>query len=251
MAMALLVAGPALAYKVFLRDGTTRTTVDEYRVEGDRAILALTNGTRLSLPLDEIDVERTEEYNATSNQVLDDAVLIDRNGSRKLDLDEIGRRTPTTRAVDLSEQLRRARDTTAEQREGRSIELPPTAGGFPDLASMPRNDPDDAALQRWVEEELATQGLENFSVYSGTTDRRLFLEVTADSRGAVLRALEQISRVAADLGRAPGDVAHLEVLIRSSNRSRAGQFVIDAATASRLADGAVTAGEFFVANVQF
>ncbi len=59
----LLVVSPLSAYTIVLRDGSTVQARGEYRVEGERAIITLQNGTETFLSLSEIDVERTAAAN--------------------------------------------------------------------------------------------------------------------------------------------------------------------------------------------
>ena len=56
-----LAAGPALAYTVYLKDGSKIVASEKYKVRGEKAIVKLTNGTETMLPLAEIDVARTEK----------------------------------------------------------------------------------------------------------------------------------------------------------------------------------------------
>lgn len=62
--VALLVAvSPLSAYTIVLRDGSTVQAQSPYRVEGERAVITLQNGTQTFLSLSEIDVERTAAAN--------------------------------------------------------------------------------------------------------------------------------------------------------------------------------------------
>ena len=59
LALALLAA-PAAAYVIILKDGTQVITRDLYRVENGKARFVLQNGTESFLELQEIDIPKTD-----------------------------------------------------------------------------------------------------------------------------------------------------------------------------------------------
>ncbi|HSS52985.1 MAG TPA: hypothetical protein VLX28_28925, partial [Thermoanaerobaculia bacterium] len=53
----------ASGYVVYLKDGHTIAAKEKYKVENGKAIITLLNGTQSFLPLDQIDVAKTDEAN--------------------------------------------------------------------------------------------------------------------------------------------------------------------------------------------
>src|SRR5690606_33186564 len=71
---ALLLAVPASAYIVVMKDGSTITAAEAYEVRGDKAIITLPSGAVTQIDLDEIDQEETKQVNARG---YGDAELVD------------------------------------------------------------------------------------------------------------------------------------------------------------------------------
>ena len=70
----------ASAYTIYLQDGAQIIAREEFTIEGDYAVIILTNGTRTSLELEEIDLERTRAANKSrygAAVILDDNTLTD------------------------------------------------------------------------------------------------------------------------------------------------------------------------------
>ena len=63
---ATLLAAPLFAYTIFLKDGSTIIAKEVHRVEGDRVIITLPNGTETFIALEEVDLERTKAFNANN-----------------------------------------------------------------------------------------------------------------------------------------------------------------------------------------
>src|SRR5262245_31881113 len=73
--LAVLAAAPALPYTVYLKDGSSVQAKKKYRVEGDKAVITLVNGSESFVLLSAIDVARTEREN--QNDYGGTAVVID------------------------------------------------------------------------------------------------------------------------------------------------------------------------------
>ena len=67
LALCLWLAAPAAAYTIFLKDGSRIVSREKYRIQGDRAIVILENGTQTFIKATEIDVARTDQANTGSN----------------------------------------------------------------------------------------------------------------------------------------------------------------------------------------
>ena len=99
---------------------------------------------------------------------------------------------------------------------------------------------------------LRTLGLTEFKVFQGTEPQRIFLEMTTNSEATVFRSLEAAADTLVHLrNQFPDQVEELEVLFSTSNRDRAGQFLIDEELAAQLGDEGSETSAIFIANVQF
>ena len=90
---AALVAGPAIAYVVILKDGQQITTDGKYERQGDNVILTLPNGTQASYPASDIDFAKTDEVNAGQN--LSNARLIEGRKVKQLAEETVFERSRT------------------------------------------------------------------------------------------------------------------------------------------------------------
>jgi len=63
LGLLLVLPGVAKAYTIYLHDGNRIVAREEFKIEGDRAVIILPNGTQTALALDEIDIERTRASN--------------------------------------------------------------------------------------------------------------------------------------------------------------------------------------------
>src|ERR1044071_7367678 len=64
-ALLVLAAGPAHAYVIYLKDGSTIEAREKYKVQGNTAVIIMTNGSESTLPMSQIDVARTQSANAS------------------------------------------------------------------------------------------------------------------------------------------------------------------------------------------
>ena len=239
-----LAIGPASAYRIYLKDGSTINAAKEYEVQGDKAYIELSSGGATTIPLDEIDIARTRSLNDT---VTSDAIVIE-NGRESSNVVIGGRQT-----VDGSELrgVRRFRSSEVDEEGERSVQLRLTAGGYPDLRSFTRQQANDAELARNLETSLRSQGIETLAVFQGTTSESLLVEITTDAAGEVYDALRSVSIIFEDLRRQQLPIGAVELLLQTANRSRAGQFVLSADNAPLLAKGRMSPEAFFVEYVQF
>src|SRR5436305_5662476 len=63
--LAVLWAGPLLAYTIYLKDGSSIQAKEKYKVVGERALITLPNGNQTFLALKQIDTARTDQANQT------------------------------------------------------------------------------------------------------------------------------------------------------------------------------------------
>ena len=242
--LATLVALPAAAYRIYLKDGSTINAAKEYEVQGDKALIELSSGGATTIPLDEIDIARTRSLN---DVISSDAILIE-NGRESSNVVIGGRQT-----VDGSELrgVRRFRSAAADEEGDQPVQLRLTPGGYPDLRSFTRQQAADAELARSLETALRSQGIETLAVFQGTVGDNLLVEIATDTPGDVFGALTSVSIAYEDLRSQQLPLTAIELVLQTSNRSRAGQFVLSTDNAPLLAKGRMAPETFFVEYVQF
>ncbi len=240
----LLLALPTQAYRIYLKDGSTINAAKEYEIQGDKALIQLSSGGATTIPLSEIDLARTNSLNGV---VSSDAILIE-NGRESSNVVIGGRQT-----VDGSELrgVRRFRSAEVGDEEDRPVQLRETPGGFPDLRSFTRQQAANGELARTLEMTLRSQGIETLAVFQGTVSDNLLVEITTDAPGEVFNALTSVSIAFEDMRSQDLPLLAVELLLQTSNRSRAGQFVLSSDNAPLLAKGRMAPEAFFVEYVQF
>ncbi len=260
----LALAGPALAYTIYLKDGSKLAAKTKYRVEGDRAIITLANGTQTFLKLSEIDVEKTEQANQDN---LGKAVLIEQGKSEQIRPQAESARQ---RQREKEEQERREMGALMRDRQPSPENLPearrgerplsetgpPTVGrtraGYPDLLTMTRRPFPAEDVARELERMLLRDGFPGTRVFQGTKTNRALVELKTDSEAAVLDGLRSVAAALVDVkSRHAGKLNSLDVLMLSNGRDRAGQFELTIDKAEDLAYKKIDPAEYFLAYVQF
>jgi hypothetical protein len=247
LALALLLAAPAAAYTVFLRDGSKIAAREEYVIEGDKAIITLQNGTRTSISASEIDVERTRRANQTA---LGAAELLDDGSTTAL---------PTTAAPPPKRE--RLSDLIAKRdaRNQSQLSLPAeperetvSKGPVADYRQLPPRPFASSEVAEEVQRLFRAQGVDQLVVRQGSRPDHLLLEVTANSEAAVFRSLEVAASSLLHLvDLYPGEVRALELALETFERESAGQFLISADAARLLTERGMEPSTFFVRQVRF
>lgn len=246
----VLVAGgsAAFAYTIYLKDGSRLITTEKYTVRGDKAILRLQNGTETMLPLDEIDVARTEQTNQGN---LGTAVVIEDGKAADLTRNA----APPPRKPTLQD-LIQSRGPAGEsapplpppvRRERSESQRPADEGQVVGRAPL-RN----VELASSIREFLFGRGVSSVEVLQGPSARRPLLVYTATNEGQVFKALAA-SAVTLIYVREirPADVDSFEVLCRSPDGGPGGRFTMTPEMAQDLVAGRISMPEFFVRYVQF
>lgn len=245
---ALLLAAPLFAYTVILEDGTQLIAKEKPRVEGDRVIITLQNGTETFLPADEVDFEATEEFNKMN---LGGAVLIE-DGKTKALPSEV--ETDETTLGDLINSGRaRTRTRAPVKRPDMSDPSGPaqTKAGYLDLRSLRRQAYGDLEVMSELRSYFTSQGLEA-QVFRGSQGNRALVEVITGSESAVFKTLEVAAHALPQMRDRHNDrIAALELIMRTTRGSSAGQFVITPDLAADLNDGSTDVPTFFIEHVQF
>ncbi|MCP4202517.1 MAG: hypothetical protein GY769_11355 [bacterium] len=249
IAVALLAAlsAPLAAYTVILKDGSQLIAQQAPTFEGDQAIIVLQSGTRTSIAANEIDLERTRNANVQelgSAMVLEDgqftakAVEPEPPQEERLS-DLIARRR---RETGPSDRPPASRDTTERNRTSAQS----------DLSTQQRTPYRDLAVLEAIQGAFKSQGVDGAKVYQGTTSDRLLIEVETNSEAAVFRSIKvaagALSHVRANIS---STIEAFELVLATSNRSRAGQFLMTTEDAIAIVDGEIEISSYFVDQVRF
>ena len=242
---------PARAYTIYLKDGSTLVAKEKYRIEEGKALIILQNGTQTFIDASEIDVTKTDKVNrgnyGTAFFIDDEGQVVEApvTPTEKQTLAGLASRTdPTTTTRD------RAIRDSAEP--GETSDHPRTAAGHVDLTVIPRTPYRDLDISVETSRFLRTLGITEFKIFQGTQSGRAFLEMTANSEATVFRSLEAAADTLVHLrNQFPDQIQELEVLLTTSNRDRAGQFLIDEEIAAALGDENNETAEVYIAHVQF
>jgi hypothetical protein len=252
----LLAAAPLAAYTIYLKDGGTLIAREKYKVEGTTAVITLMNGSKTSLPLADVDVAKTEESNQSdfgSAQVI---------GPRPTQAPAQARKGPT-----LSEVIAQRRGAptppprptpTPPPRVAAPVPEAPKAGfaktpaGNVDFLRSSRTPPARLELASEVGDLMRAHGVEGVGIYSGTQPRRLLVEVTANSEGAVFQAIGAAAQALLALeAKQPGAVEAFELFLATDRRQRGGQFLITRERAEELVGKKLDLTAFYLKYVEF
>ena len=244
LAVALVVAGPAFGYTVYLKDGSRMIAREAPRVEGGKAYIVLQNGATTSIDADEIDVARTNEVNKSDYGT---AIIIE-NGKIVM--------APKTA---LPKQEKRLSDLINQGTVGQRSRpqarrtVAPTPRDSRDLARTNRTPyRGNLDISSEIQNVFRGLGVEEVGIYQGTQTDRLLLEVGTNSESAVFRSLKAAAGALRHIrGTYPQDVTAFELVMTTSNNGRAGQFVLTPDLAETLLAEGADVSAFFVRNVQF
>jgi hypothetical protein len=244
-------AGPAVAYTIYLKDGSKIVTTEKYTVRGDKAIIHLTSGTESMLPLSEIDIERTEKSN---QQNLGTAVVIEGGKAENLQ----GNAAPPPRNPTLQDLIKRreanpeapAPTTIAQTPNTRRAASAPAAGGGESVVG--RSPLRDVNLAEAIRRFLFGRGISSVEVLQGPSAKRPLLVFPTGTEGQVFKALSASATALLHVrDTSPGAVEAFEVVCRSPDGGSGGRFTMTPAQAQELVAGRVDMPTYFVRNVQF
>ena len=96
------------------------------------------------------------------------------------------------------------------------------------------------------------QGVEQTRLYQGSSADRALIDLTADSEAAVFRGLQVAAAALVHLqAKFPDTIEAFELVLMTSDRQRAGQFLLDLENASRLAEGGLEPSTYYIEHVRF
>ena len=261
LVLVVAVAGPALAYTIYLKDGTHQVAREKYRVEGDRAYFTLQNGTLTFLPLSEIDVERTE---AANQRDVGTARILEGGRVKEVPIEDVQRRNrqerPSLRDLITSgaagpSNVAEPEPTEQVPSSGRGTEedeLPRTPAGYVDLEALEKDAFPDSDLTARLRDLFARRELDDVEVFRGTTDRRPLVEVITGSEAGVFRSIVVASSGLLQLREQdPERIEAVELLLTTPSGARAGQFVLTPEAARQLLSREIDVTSFFLEYVQF
>ncbi len=233
-----VLASPILAAAdtIVLRDGRRIETREPYKIEGDQAVLVLTNGTVTTLPLSSIDARKTEEASRLGGS----AKVIDGRESRPIQPGQ----QPRPSSSSLSQVAGQRRLADRRTRQPRPSDNPPT------MATQRVQLADDAT-RGFLSSLYASQGL-SAELLESTGPGTATVRLSTDSEAEVFRAL--VATAVALLQSAEkleNPLAVLELEMRSSDGGQAGDFRITHDRAEALRTQAISPQEFYVRFVEF
>lgn len=256
--LALALASPALAYTIYLKDGSTIIAREKYRVDGDRAYIVLQNGTETFLQAEEIDVERTEKANRRD---VGTALVIEDGEVREGSAEDLRRerRQEESTLRDLIQRGAAGPSNLPEPRredtrgvEDREPTLPRTRAGYVDFGALDKEDfADDEAATR-LREIFEAREVEAVEVFQGTSPQRPLVVVTTGSESGVRRATLVASLALLQFQEDdPGRIEAVELYVSTPSGGRGGQFVITPEVAQALLGRQMDYPTFFLRYVQF
>lgn len=243
-----LSSAPALAYTVYLKDGTKILAKVKYEVDGERAIITLPSGTRTAYPLAEIDAERTEREN---QQDLGTAIFIE--GGKA---DDISNAPPPQAKADLQDLIRSRAAGVQEPAEPQAIQRPAgtrSADQRPGRPAAERRTPlTDVQLANELKAYLISRGAAA-DVYQGSRPRHLLLVFETRSEATVFKAIAASAYAIEHVrGKFPGKVDAFEILCEVPDAAGlGGRFTMLPEQAADLLAGRDDVQTYFVDNVEF
>ncbi|KAA0255363.1 hypothetical protein FBQ97_04390 [Acidobacteria bacterium ACD] len=244
-ALVFLPAARALAYVIVLKDGTRIVAREKPNVQGKSWVFVVPSGNRQSIPISEVDMEKTEKVNAAGTG---DAYELDQNATT------IQQTSDTTRKPSISEYIKTTKKTDIGPE---SVPTPATASQGASRPSGAIQEPSTAAVVEGVDPAVSDAFVRAFAGASlrgarltpmpkgvrvqaiTDTEQQVFA-----SLGAVARGLKEARALGKPLDRA-------EIVLGTSSGENAGKFLMNAEDADALLNGRTSAARYFVANVVF
>ncbi|HLF56684.1 MAG TPA: hypothetical protein VI942_07560 [Thermoanaerobaculia bacterium] len=243
----VLAATPALAYTIYLNDGSRIVAKEKYVLQGDKAIITLPSGTKSSIAASEIDVQRTDNANQSR---LGTAMVIE--GGEATELKETkAAPKPKPRLQDL------IRSNEAGMRQAPpkpQTTSTPLAGATQAtrVKAEQRLPFGDAGVASEIRGFVTARGVNSIEVYRGAETKWPLLVYETGSEGAVFKALVVSANALLHVqGKSPGAIDGFEVLCETPDGGQGGRFELSPQLASELIAGRYEITRFYVENVVF
>ncbi len=243
--LALFVAGGASAYTIVLKDGSTIEAREKFRVEGDKALIYLINGTLVTYDLDKIDPQRTEAANTSA---FGKAILFEDGKARTGPPPAPPRRDTLSDLIKKRRtELRKPEQSRRSEQVGDTVRQPGVAPVLADLKGYR-----DLGMVGELQQYFRSQGVEILGVYQGSSAAQPLIIAKATSEGTVFRALTVAANALLEMRARHGDsLRALELRLEATGRANAGNFSLDPDKAHELVDGKIETSGFFVKYVEF
>ncbi len=241
------VTAPLTAYTVILKDGSQLIAQQAPTFQEDQAIIVLQSGTRTSIAASEIDLERTRSANV---QALGSAMILEDGQFTAKPVE--AEPAQEERLSDLIAKRRRENSPTNRAPASRDPSLRNPTPSQNDLTGQQRAPYRNLEVLEAIQGAFHSQGVEGAKIYQGTSNDRLLIEVETNSEAAVFRSIKvaagALSHVRANIS---ATIEAFELVLATSNRSRAGEFLMTTEQAAAIVGGDVEISSYFVEQVRF
>jgi hypothetical protein len=257
LALTLLLASATLlmaaaAYTIYLKDGTSVVAKQKYTVDNGRAIITLLNGTQTFIPLDRIDIPRSDAANKAGYGT---GVVIP--GSPQ-DIGTVPAQPQKDQTLGdlITKKVAGPRDVKTTGKPGKDQagngRILKTKAGYTDLVALARRPYSHNDMAAALQQFFHGQGLDDVEIFEGTSGDHPLIEITANSEGSVFKALNSAAAGLLQIRDSfPNRVTAFEVLLTTPTRERAGQFMLTPEMATELVAKKVEVAAFYIKNVQF
>lgn len=250
-----LAAAPGFAYTIYLKDGTRLVARAKYTVEGNLAILYQPSGTRSSLPLEQIDVKRTEEANV--GNLSSTAFLVEGGKATEVKKDA----KPVVLRPRIQDLIKADEAGIRADRTGaRSATLLPEAATRSAPGAMKpgagkagsRSPFGNVALGGELRGFVLARGVTGIEIFAGPSPTWPLLVYNTGSEGAVFKALVTGANALLHFqGTRAAEVQGIEIVCETSEGGSGGRFSLTPKQASEIVSGRTEITRFYVENVQF
>ncbi len=241
-----LAASPALAYTIYLKDGSKIIAKVKYEIDGERAIITMPSGTRTTYPLAEIDIAKTD---AENQQNIGTAIVIE--GGQAQDLSQAA---PAEAKENLQDLIRAKGASVQPAPEPQVTREPPrTRDRRPTRPAAERRAPlADKHLTNELKAYLISRGAPA-DIYQGSSGRRPLVVFETRSEGLVFKAIAASAYALGHIrGSFPDGVDAFEILCEVPDEGGlGGRFTMTAEQAAALVAGRIEIPTYFVDNVEF
>ena len=242
-ALVSALSAPLVAYTVVLKDGTKLIAQEAPEIDGAQAIIVLQSGTRTSIAAGEIDFERTREAN---RHELGSAMVLE-GGELKAQPIE----AEPAQEERLSDLINRRRQSGTANRAPVTRESGSRVRSESDPGTE-RTPYRNLPVLEAIQGAFRSQGVDRAKVYQGSSESRLLIEVETNSEAAVFRSIKvaagALSHVRANIS---AEIEAFELVLKTSNRARAGDFLMTTEQAAALVSGEIEISNYFVREVRF
>ncbi len=234
-----LTATSLLADTVYLKDGSSVTTRGSYTVEGDQAVLVLTNGAISKVPLADIDIERTRTANRPGFST---AQVIEGGEAKPLE------RTPSAAKRRQTQSLSDVAAERSLQAREPSQGRPSAEGGVSVATRLPLA---NGNVRQYLASLYSSQRF-SAELFESTGPGTATVRLTADSEADVFRGLVTTAVALLESGERLGQaLSVLELEMRSGDGGQAGDFRITADRAQALRSRQISPQDFYIRYVEF